>query len=174
MSDSVFNCDCCGVLFPDLYKHIHHKIPTSVGGPDTPSNLASLCPGCHDALHNIAYKLLSPSHSKSRTIDLLNIIYKENDRAKRTCLELAQFVRDSIIATREKGLSPDHLVQVGCTVDKSTKDLMTILCKQLSTTQEKFVLTAVLKEIKRLTSSSLLEVPGEVERIQSLKKKRRS
>ena len=31
--------------------HVHHLLPRAAGGPDEPSNLTSLCPMCHAAVH---------------------------------------------------------------------------------------------------------------------------
>ena len=173
-TDGVFNCDCCLELFPSLYQHVHHKIPTSTGGPDVPSNLANLCPGCHDALHNIAYKLLSPTHSQSKTLDLLNIIYKDNEKAKKTCLELAQHVRDSVIVSKEKGLSPDHLVSIGCVLRKADKDVITVYCRGLQISQEDFILTAILKEVCQLRGEHPTAVRAAVQRTKYLKKARKT
>jgi hypothetical protein len=33
-------------------RHVHHKTPRSMGGPDTPDNLQYLCVKCHRAIHS--------------------------------------------------------------------------------------------------------------------------
>ena len=37
--------------------HVHHIIFRSNGGTDTPSNLITLCPSCHDKLHNGEFEI---------------------------------------------------------------------------------------------------------------------
>lgn len=33
------------------YLEVHHVLPLSKGGPDTPQNCVALCPNCHRAMH---------------------------------------------------------------------------------------------------------------------------
>lgn len=44
------NCCCrrCGVGIEDTPLEVHHIIPVYLGGSDDPSNLAALCPICHN------------------------------------------------------------------------------------------------------------------------------
>lgn len=48
------NCSKPGPFINSLgipYLEVHHVIPLSKGGPDTPENCVALCPNCHKALH---------------------------------------------------------------------------------------------------------------------------
>jgi 5-methylcytosine-specific restriction endonuclease McrA len=42
------NPSCRTILTLD----IHHLVPVSEGGPNTPENLLALCPNCHSLYHN--------------------------------------------------------------------------------------------------------------------------
>ena len=44
-------CVSCGTALPAPDADIHHLLPRSMGGSDEPSNLVTLCDGCHAALH---------------------------------------------------------------------------------------------------------------------------
>lgn len=46
-----FRCRQCGVRCERLDADVHHLIPRSLGGSDDPSNLVTLCDGCHAAHH---------------------------------------------------------------------------------------------------------------------------
>lgn len=51
------NCEACDKPAPFINKYgvpyleVHHVIPLSKGGPDTPENCVALCPNCHRAMH---------------------------------------------------------------------------------------------------------------------------
>lgn len=51
-------CNYCAQLGPFInskgkpYLEVHHVIPLSKGGPDTPENCVALCPNCHKSLHH--------------------------------------------------------------------------------------------------------------------------
>ena len=46
-----FRCRQCGVRCHREDADVHHLIPRSMGGSDDPSNLITLCDGCHAAHH---------------------------------------------------------------------------------------------------------------------------
>ena len=53
-----FHCRECGELCQREDADVHHLIPRSLGGSDDPSNLVTLCDGCHAAFHpNLQAKL---------------------------------------------------------------------------------------------------------------------
>src|SRR5690348_13547882 len=53
-----FRCRQCGVRCDRREADVHHLIPRSLGGSDDPSNLITLCDGCHAAHHpNLQVKL---------------------------------------------------------------------------------------------------------------------
>jgi len=53
-----FRCCQCGVFCHRQDADVHHLIPRSLGGSDDPSNLITLCDGCHAAHHpNLQVKL---------------------------------------------------------------------------------------------------------------------
>jgi hypothetical protein len=43
-----YHCLRCDSRFPASSLTIHHLIPRAEGGPDTPTNLVTLCKSCHD------------------------------------------------------------------------------------------------------------------------------
>src|SRR5215510_11785147 len=44
-------CVECGTLCGNIDADVHHLLPRSAGGADEPSNLVTLCDGCHAAHH---------------------------------------------------------------------------------------------------------------------------
>jgi len=53
-----YRCRQCGVVCRRGEADVHHLIPRSAGGSDDPSNLVTLCDGCHAAFHpNLQVKL---------------------------------------------------------------------------------------------------------------------
>jgi len=106
-----FKCYSCHEEFPSIHKHVHHKVPQSLGGKDTLDNLVSLCPQCHDLLHNIAYKLVSKKHSISFLEDMVRMVLRDNNSVKR-CMELAFLVRDEIIQQKESEKDPNDFADL--------------------------------------------------------------
>lgn len=153
---NLFNCDCCGELFPDMYKNVHHKIPDAAEGPDSLDNLANLCPGCHDALHNLAYKLMSKSASNAQAYDQLNVIFKENTKAIAICKDLAHKVRDAMVKKKEQGIQdPTYPVQVNVTLQHQHRELLAVLCKDMRISQDTFIRGIILKELERISGKKL-------------------
>lgn len=143
----MFKCTCCTEIFPKLHLHVHHRIPKSIGGKDTQDNLCSLCPQCHNALHGIAYKMLNPKYLYSKILDSLDILYKENKQAKKTCLELATYVRDATIKSRESDIDEGQPVQIGTIIRKKHKMMLQVLCKKLRISQEEYVRQVILRDL---------------------------
>lgn len=54
-----FVCYCCESEFGLTALDEHHKIPQEIGGSDDPTNIASLCNGCHQTLHRLGFQLVS-------------------------------------------------------------------------------------------------------------------
>ena len=46
-----YKCRECGKPCRSAEADVHHLLPRSTGGPDEPSNLVTLCDGCHAAHH---------------------------------------------------------------------------------------------------------------------------
>ncbi|TBE22942.1 RecQ family ATP-dependent DNA helicase [Rhizobium ruizarguesonis] len=46
-----FQCVSCSTKVTSIEADIHHLLPRSMGGSDEPSNLVTLCDGCHAAHH---------------------------------------------------------------------------------------------------------------------------
>ncbi|TMJ56446.1 MAG: RecQ family ATP-dependent DNA helicase [Alphaproteobacteria bacterium] len=46
-----YKCVECGTPCRSAEADVHHLLPRSAGGPDEPSNLVTLCDGCHAAHH---------------------------------------------------------------------------------------------------------------------------
>ena len=145
--NKAFRCGCCVELYPTLHKHTHHKTPKALGGKDTPDNLIDLCPQCHDALHNVAYKLLTNIHGQAKVIDSLTMIYKDNAKAKENCLELAIQVRNAMVLQKEKGLAPNDLVNISTTLRKQHKTLMEARVRELKKSQESYLRGLVLADL---------------------------
>lgn len=168
----VFNCGCCTNLFPNIHKHTHHKVPKAAGGPDTKSNLIDLCPSCHDMLHNLAWKLSSKAHSQAQALDSLNILYPDNSEARKICLDLAIKVRDATIISRERGLQPDHLVNVVTVLRKQHKDLMALRCKEYKVSQEEYIRALILRDLKNKFTQHNIDPANEAQIIKSIRRQK--
>lgn len=46
-----YRCTECGIPCSSAEADVHHLLPRSLGGSDEPSNLVTLCDGCHAAHH---------------------------------------------------------------------------------------------------------------------------
>lgn len=142
-----FTCGCCGDVFPPTFKNTHHIIPRATGGKDTPDNLIDLCPGCHDALHALAYKMVSKNASTTAAIDQTRVIFKDNEKGLRKCIELAQHAADAMVVTREKGVAHDQVVPIATTLTKGTKDLAMARARSLGTSQEGYLRSLILQDL---------------------------
>lgn len=58
------NCGRKGGLRGEAELHAHHVVELSKGGTNKPSNLTTLCKGCHDSIHTSA---MAPSAVKNNT-----------------------------------------------------------------------------------------------------------
>lgn len=65
----MFTCGICQNEFDDALKNLHHRIPQSFGGDDSPTNMRTLCAGCHQTLHRLAEHLMNP-HKAGLTKDI--------------------------------------------------------------------------------------------------------
>lgn len=135
--------------------HTHHKKPQALGGTDHPSNLINLCPNCHDALHNAAYKLANPRHADSRVKDQIAIIYKDNLKAAQTCWNLALLVRDAMLNSVNDGVDYNSLVNVSTVLRMEHKADIARIAKERGVSQEAFVRTVLLKEIAQITKKRI-------------------
>lgn len=169
----IFVCGCCGESYPTLHRHIHHKIPRAVGGPDTPDNLISLCPGCHDAIHSIATKLLSKKTSPGRIQDQIELIYKDNIHAQKMCLMLAQKIRDALVITREKGLDPDHLVPIATVLRKEDKDYLTLFCREHAISQDDLLRSLVLQTVGKWLGHTNDQIAEKMQAVKMLKRQKK-
>lgn len=146
---ALFVCGCCGERFPTIHKNVHHKIPRSLGGKDIQSNLIELCPGCHDALHAIAYRMMSKKVSRMQVLDSIALIYPQNKKAQELCLELALNVRNAMIDSQEKGLGPDHIVNLTTTLRMYYKPLIANRIRELNTSQENYIRGLILSDLAK-------------------------
>jgi ATP-dependent DNA helicase RecQ len=51
LSRDKYKCVECGIPCTSAEADVHHLLPRSAGGSDEPSNLVTLCDGCHAAYH---------------------------------------------------------------------------------------------------------------------------
>lgn len=167
----IFRCHICDGDFPDIHKHTHHIKPRSLGGTDDPSNLVELCPGCHDALHAIAYKLASKKASPSRIQDQVSIIYKTNIEAQKKCFKLASLVREAILSSAEVEQDPNSLQSVSTVLTKRQKDLVRVFCLDQKISQERFFQQALLKMLKEIYPDKVNNLENEIKSIKWAKKR---
>lgn len=169
-----FPCGCCEQIFPSIHKHTHHKTPRALGGQDTPDNLIDLCPGCHDALHNVAYKLMTRRHGQAKVIESLSLIYKDNTLAKQRCLDLAVQVRNAMVVAKDRGdyKDPNELANVMTTIRKQHKVLIEARARELKLTQEAYVRGCVLADLSKRFNTLGINEAEETALIKQLKKRK--
>lgn len=51
LSRDNYTCVSCGSKLRPIEADVHHMLPRSMGGADEPSNLVTLCDGCHASFH---------------------------------------------------------------------------------------------------------------------------
>jgi hypothetical protein len=88
-------------------------------------------------------------------VDALALIYPNNLKAQRVCLELAINVRDAIIRSREEGNPADHLYPISTALLKTHKDHLILRCKELRLSQEEYLRLLILRDIKTRFSLNL-------------------
>lgn len=167
----IFICNCCSKKLPTLHRHTHHKIPKSLGGKDTQDNLIDICPDCHDALHAVAFKMMSKNVSSTQIIDSVALIYPGNEKAQKICLELATWVRNANISSKEKGLGPDHVVSIGTSIRMYYKPMIMERYRELGTSQEGYIRGLILADIARRFNLSINHVEEKII-MENIKKQR--
>ncbi len=147
MNHFTFKCDVCSDPFPSIHRHVHHKVPKSLGGTDDPSNLANLCPQCHDLLHNVAYKLVSRKVPLTMLEDQVAIVYDMNQEKIRKSFELAFLVRDEIIKSKEVERDPNEYTELTIKIKIRHKKLIHDWAKSCNISLERFVRSLLLKAV---------------------------
>lgn len=77
-----FRCRQCGVRCQRQDADVHHLIPRSLGGSDDPSNLITLCDGCHAAHHPNLQVRLSRRLIERWSLRLVRWLDRNGDIAK--------------------------------------------------------------------------------------------
>lgn len=165
----IFKCDVCIGEFPNIHLHIHHKVPRSLGGTDDPSNLANLCPQCHDLLHNVAYKLTSKKVSETMLEDMVSLVYENDLNKVRRCFELAKLVRDELVKSKETAKDPNEYAEITIKLKIKHKRLIHEWAKGCNLSLERFVRSILLKAISDKYSITI-DLHNEEESIKNYKK----
>lgn len=95
-----FVCAICQGSYPEALHHEHHKIPKSLGGPDTPDNLVGLCQTDHQLLHSISYMLTNPKR-KHEVEPTLASVYPNKIAIQRRVIEFASLVAREMLLKKE-------------------------------------------------------------------------
>lgn len=143
----IFQCYGCRKQFPNIHQHIHHKIPRTLGGKDTPDNLLNLCPQCHDLLHNVAYKMMNKKYTMTTLLDMVKLTYDGDQGSVNRCMELASLVRDEMLKNKESGKSTTEFVEQTITIRSKHKQLLTEWAKSTNTSLESLTRRILLKAI---------------------------
>ena len=93
-----FICHICESEFFIEFVNKHHKIPKSLGGDDSSSNLLDLCAGCHQFLHTVARMMRNPKKVGEVRTAVQKLFPIPRSQAK--CLELARLECESKILQR--------------------------------------------------------------------------
>lgn len=150
-------CVECGV---SSQLHIHHIIPRHLGGSDDPSNLITLCAGCHAVRHPTLQVSLSRSfierwafllarifdteheipEDSSKIASALRILGKNNFREGQMEIVLAALKGQSVLAVRPTGSGKTLCFQVPALLRKGTSyvfsPLKTLMIDQVSELQK--------------------------------------
>jgi hypothetical protein len=100
MALKTFSCAICSQNFPEALKDEHHKIPQSLGGPDTPDNLVALCKGDHQALHMIAYMILNTERRNEIDPTVMSL-HPKNNAAQTKLKEYAAYAAKEMFLKKE-------------------------------------------------------------------------
>lgn len=118
-----FKCEICTDQFPDSLLNEHHKKPQSLGGTDHPSNVASLCAGCHQALHSISFLILNPK--RRHEIDAATIsLFPQDGNARQRLLKLASLVAREMALKKEVRKPPREELKVIVTLPSRYLELI--------------------------------------------------
>lgn len=95
-----FTCEICLRIYPVALHHEHHKIPQSLGGPDTPDNIANLCQTDHQSLHTIAFMMINAKRRHEIDPTLISL-YPHDGDTRRRLTEFAQLVAREMVLKKE-------------------------------------------------------------------------
>jgi len=107
-------CGICRKVHARALMHTHHIRPKSLGGSDSPSNLITLCAGCHSYLHALAYMMINSArqHEVEPTV---TSIFPTDPQARRTLLEYASWVAREMSLKKE--IRKDAATEIRTTLD---------------------------------------------------------
>lgn len=165
----IFKCSICEEDFPSIHRHVHHKIPKSLGGTDDKSNLSELCPQCHDLLHNVAYKMVSKKVSYVNLEDMVKVVYNGNLNAVLKCLEYASLVRDEIIKSKETEKNVNDFTEISLKIKVKHKNLLHKWSKNTNISLERLIRSIILKAISDKYSVTI-DLHSEEESIKNYKR----
>lgn len=106
-----FRCEICQDIFPASLHHLHHKIPQSLGGPDTPDNLVNLCQADHQLLHTIAFMMVN-SKRKHEIEPTLVSMYANNIPTQKKVIEYASYVAREMALKKEIKKDPNEETRI--------------------------------------------------------------
>ena len=96
----MFNCYICNLVFHEALLNEHHIVPKSAGGTDDPLNKFSLCTGCHQSMHMVAYALMNPKRAGSAN-DIAMSLFPNAPARRERLFKLALTVAKSFIDKKE-------------------------------------------------------------------------
>ena len=147
--NSICSCGVCSKLTNELNKHTHHRVPRALGGSNDPSNLIDICSECHGILHNVALKMLNRKANGTVIVDSVKMIYKENVKAIKVCLELAVQVRNEMILAKESTQDPNTIVEISTTLRRKHKDIVRFHCRDHGVSMEDYLRGLICKDLLR-------------------------
>lgn len=160
----------CQNIFPNIHRHDHHKVPRSLGGSDSPANLVSLCPQCHDLLHNVAYKMISKKVSTITLEDMVRMTYEGDMASVKRSWELASLVRDELIKNKESKLPANEFVDISMQIRHKHKMLLQEMAKSHKISMEAMMRRIILRAISD-THSITIDLKKEEDDIRKFKRK---
>jgi hypothetical protein len=105
-----FTCEICGRNYSLTALDEHHKVPQEIGGPDTEDNIASLCNGCHQTLHRIAFDLVSLSKKKTRSAQEEATDYITSLQVEDVGTSVAKLLELAVYLAQAKTLKKDKAI----------------------------------------------------------------
>lgn len=98
-------------FFPESLHHLHHKVPKSLGGADTPENLVNLCQTDHQLLHTVAYMLINKNR-KHEVEPTLQAVYPNDLARQKKVMEFAVYVAKEMALKKEIKKEADQETRV--------------------------------------------------------------
>jgi len=147
----MFICKACNKQYDDIIKNIHHIHPIEYGGGDIQENKVSLCPGCHQSIHYLAYK-----HAKGEAIQhtVMNYIKSigcpDYKKGFENMIHYITTVSKYYVLVEQGVIYVDTEKRVSLHLSQPTKELLKLAARNSGQMgMERYLQTLILTELKK-------------------------